>query len=495
MEAEAMLTRILNRFVGGSSRPTQIAWACAAGLLLGAACLLVSPELTLVGLAGLALSFAMLKRPEIGVLAILLCTAGVISEAELPLIPIGVGSLQIPDVFLLSLLGMIGLRWLVEPEFKLVRTPLDLPLLAFWGIAVSVTFIGVFRSTVDTTEALRGIRFITYYLTFFVVTNLAREERQIRLLLWGSLLLGTITAAAMAGQAALGDAMPLMRGRVETLTIQGTSYAGVTRIVVPGLSLVVVGFVVVTVTLVLNKFKAAGALSLLQWALLGLGVVLTFLRSYWAVIAFLFLLLAYLVRGRDRWRMISGGLAAALLGAIVLLTVLTSPDTRPARLVGATFDRLLTLVSADTAQEDSLEWRYMENRYAYRQILAHPLLGLGLRARYRPSDPVLERSLPPDPEWDARRHIHNGHLGMLVTTGLPGYLTLMGFSLVFIVRGFKRWRSVRDPQLRGMVLGYTLAYLGVVIGAIVNATFMQWYWTPVIGTMMAMNEVVYRQAL
>jgi O-antigen ligase len=490
----AMLTKAAKGIWTDSRGLTQAAVAGLVGLVLGAACLLISPQWTLLGIIGLIVVVAMLKRAEIGVLGILVYTASFIQEEQWPLVPIGVGSLHLSDLVLLSLLGIIVLRRLLEPDFKLARTPLDGPLLAFWAIAALATFLGVAHGTVETTNALRGIRFISYYLTFFVVTNLVRQERQIRLLRWGFLLIGTISAAAMAGQAVLGNAIPLLKGvRVETLTVQGASYAGVTRIVIPGLSLIIVGFMVVTVTFALNRFRAGNVLGLLQWGLLTMGLILTFLRSYWAVMGAMLLLFFALTGRSERWRLVIAGIAAGLTGAVIVLAVLTNPESTAARFVSGAFDRLFTLTDAATAQEDSLRWRYMENGYALRQIAAQPVFGLGLRARYRPFDPVWERYASDEDAFDSRRHIHNGHLGMLVTTGLAGYLPLMGLSALFIVRGLQRWRSVLDPQLRGMVLAFTLAYLGVVIAAFANSTFMQWYWTPVIGTMMGMNEVIYRR--
>jgi hypothetical protein len=44
--------------------------------------------------------------------------------------------------------------------------------------------------------------------------------------------------------------------------------------------------------------------------------------------------------------------------------------------------------------------------------------------------------------------------------------------------------------LRGVVLGFTLVYLAILIAATVNSTFVQWRWTPVIGIIMGINEVI-----
>ena len=124
--------------------------------------------------------------------------------------------------------------------------------------------------------------------------------------------------------------------------------------------------------------------------------------------------------------------------------------------------------------------------------MSHPLTGLGLGAKYRPFDSRIDYR---EEEWDARGFIHNGHLAVLLSTGLPGYLCLMWLSLAFLVRGFRYWQRIPSSETRGAVLGFTLAYVGVLIGAIVNSMFTYWTWTPVIGIMMGINEVALRKAV
>jgi hypothetical protein len=46
--------------------------------------------------------------------------------------------------------------------------------------------------------------------------------------------------------------------------------------------------------------------------------------------------------------------------------------------------------------------------------------------------------------------------------------------------------------MRGVVLGFTLVYLAVLLAAVVNSPFMQWFWTPVFGIIMGINEVILK---
>jgi O-antigen ligase len=439
-------------------------------------------------MAAALLIYAMLKRPEIGLLGILIATSSIVFEENLPLLSLGGFSLHIPDLLLLSLLGLIILRRLVEPEFKIVRTPLDLPLLILFAVTLLSTFIAILKSSLEVQTALRATRILSYYLTFFIVTNLVRDRRQINFLLNGLFLLATIVAAAMVGQFLLGNSVHLLPGRVESLGTQGVIYRDITR-VPPGWSIVLVSFVALLCILVLEKLKLRGWMRFLQCGLLGVALWVTFLRSYWAVLIMVFFLLLALFRGVDRQRLIGWGLVVVSSAAIILLLVFSDPDSRAARLAGASFDRLSTMINTETyqGQDSSFNWRLLENGYAYSTIASHPWIGLGMGFTYRPYDPRLD--IPGDP-YDFRKHIHNGHLWILLQSGLLGYLSFMWLSLAFLVRGFRYWRSIVDDRMRGVVLGFTLVYLAVLVAAWVNSTFVQWRWTPVIGIVMGINEVI-----
>lgn len=491
-----MLRQSFRKSFRPNDLPFQIIVGCSFGLLLAIAFLWFSPLLVLAALVAIVFIYATLKRPEIGLLGILIATSSIVFEEQLPLFSAGGISLHIPDLLLLSLLGLIVLRWLVEPEFKIVPTPLDWPLLIFYGVTLFSTFIAIYQSSVEVEAARRAIRVLSYYLTFFVVTNLVRERRQLNFLLNGLFLLATLVAAAMVVQFLLGDSVRLLPGRVETLNTQGTIYEDVARIVPPGFSILLISFVALFCILVLEKSRPLGWLKFLQCGLLGMALLVTFLRSYWAVLIMVFVLLVFLFRGGDRQRLIGWGLVVISSAVVILLLVFSDPDSRVARSVSATIDRGSTLLRSGTfqGQDNSLNWRILENGYALSAIASHPLLGLGMTARYRPWDSRLDVPDPSGSGADFRKHIHNGHLWILLQSGLLGYLSLMWLSLAFLIRGFRYWRSIADDRMRGVVLGFTLVYLAVLVAAVVNSTFMQWRWTPVIGIIMGINEVILRKA-
>jgi O-antigen ligase len=439
--------------------------------------------------------FATLKRPEISLLIILVFTSSILFEDRIPVIPIGFGSLHIPDLLLLWLLGLIVLRWVLDQKFRIERTPLDWPLLIFFSVTLLSTFIAILQSSVEIQDALRRTRILSYYLTFFIVTNLVKERRQLNFLLNGIFFLASIVAAAMVAQFLLGDSVKILPGRVESLITQQTVFEDITRILPPGFSIVMVSFVTILCISVLERFKTLRSLKFLQCCLLGAAILVTFLRSYWAPLIMVIFILAYLFKGFDRRKLIGWGMVVICSATMIWLVASYSQNSRASILLRASIDRLSTLFKSETlqGQDSSVNYRMIESRYAFSSIASHPLIGMGMGFTYRPWDSRIDRPHSNGAGYDFRKHIHNGHLQIMLQSGLLGYSSLTWLSLTFLLRGFKYWRRIASDRMRGVVLGFTLIYLVVLIAALANSTFMQWFWTPVIGIIMGINEVILRK--
>ncbi len=479
--------RRLARFVETHSGLLDLAAACAAGVLLGAGMLALSPLWVLIGLVGGVGVLIALRRPEIALLGILFMTSSIFDQdfTSLP----SIKSLRIVDFVYVALLGLIALRWLAEREFRLIVTPLDAPLLAFWGTAMLSTLFAILRSTVAQWAAFDEMRTISYYLTFFVVTNLVRDRRQTRTLVRGFFLLAAGVAVAMLAQFALGKSAIFLAGRVETLKTQYTVYREITRILPPGQSVLLVAFLALTAIMVLDRPATAHPVRLIAWGLTGAAVLLTFNRSFWFSVALGLGLLAILLTGEDRRQYIRWSLAIGIaLVASAAVMVAVAPETRVSRLITASVYRFVTLADVSAYGEDrSFRDRFPEYEYVIPQVVSQPVLGAGMGANYRPYDSRLD--------WeghDARRYIHNAHLWLLMKSGLVGYGCLVWLLGAFLARAFKHWPRISDPELRGAVLSFAITTVGVLIAAIVNPILMQSFWTPVIGLMMGLSEQAIR---
>lgn len=487
-----MLMSFVRKSLERKSILIQILMAGCLGLILGVAVQRIPLELGLGFLILIILIYAILKRPEIGLLVILIATSSIVYEDQLPQVSFGI-SLHFSDLLLLGLQGILIVRWLVDPGFKFVKTPLDKFIVLFLGITLLSTTIALYQSSVDVVAARRALRIFSYYLTFFIATNLIRERRQIDLLLRGIFLLATIVAVAIVLQFVLGSSLQVLPGRVETLQTQGAMYEDITRVLPPGWSVVLVSFLVLFCALALET-KTAFMFRIPYLSLLGSALVFTFLRSYWAALFIILLMMGFFFNGRERSRLVGAGLLFVLAGLMIFLTASIEPESRPSRLMAASVDRLATLFDSGTfqGQDGSLNWRLIENKYAFQTIGEHPWLGLGLGFTYRPWDYRIDQIDTTGTSYDFRKHIHNGHLWILLQSGVIGYFSFLLLSAAFVLRGLWKWRSIPDIRLQSIALGFSLTYLVVFIAAVANSSFTQWRWTPLLGIMMGVNEVIFR---
>ena len=490
-----MAAKIIRRSLDTNTTPFQVLLGIFAGLILGAALNWFSPIYILGGLVLVFLLYAILKRPEVALLGILVATSSIVYEDQLPRISFGI-SLHISDILLLTLFGIVFIRWLVEPNFRIVRTPMDLPLLIFFGATLLPTAIALYQSTVDAETVRRAFRIFSYYLTFFIITQLVKERRQLDLLIRGIYFLASIVAGAIVLQFLLGSTVQLLPGRVETLATGSTMYAEITRVLPPGWSVVLVSFLVLLCNMIVDRHISLTWVRYGFLGLFGIAMIFTFLRSYWAALCMIFVVMAYLFKGQERTRFIGFGFVTLLIAAAFIVIVSYDPDSRTAKLLDASADRFGSLFASGAFQGDdnSINWRLIENGYAVAAIKANPWIGLGLGFTYRPWDSRIDQVDLTGTNYDFRKHIHNGHFWILLQSGLLGYLSLIWLSVIFVGRGLFYWRQVQDLKLRSIVLGFILTYGVVFVAAVANSSFTQWRWTPLLGIMMGINEVVIRSS-
>jgi O-antigen ligase/polysaccharide polymerase Wzy-like membrane protein len=427
---------------------------------------------------------------ELALLGILVAKASIGFEGRLPVLPLGV-NLELPDALLVGALAYIALRRALTPNARLVRTPVDVPMLAFTGVTLFATLLAVVRSSVSIYDAIDATRTFSYYLTFFVVTNLLTERRQLEFLVKGMFVIATLVACAMVAQYVFGDVVHLLQSSDAADDI---TFGAIVRIDPPGFSLVLVSLLTICCILICEKFKPAVLLQLLQCGVLGMALVLTYFRSYWTAVILVLPLGAYLVRGHDRRRLLGWVSLILVPTTLLLIVVVTVPDWAVSRLLKGSWDRLSTVGSSGTftGSDPNYDYRRIENGYAFAAIREQPLLGRGLGASFRPLDPRLdwrdEKGL-----HDLSNHLHNAHLGVVVQSGLLGYACLVWLSVVVVRRGLSGWRTVPNDRMRAIVLGFTLVYLTLLIAAGANSLFVLSYWTPVIGIIIGVNEAVLRK--
>ena len=469
----------------------QLLIASAAGVLLGVISSYLPPLWVILLVVAFAILLVVIRRPEIAVLGVLIFLTTLLPDRYIPVVNVGPGRLYITEPIIIGLFIYIFVRWLVKHQ-PLVSTPLDIPILCFYGWALITTIVGVFvNKNVSIGLAIPEFRLLSYYLVFFVITNLLTKNEQVKLLLDGLFLLGTIVAIAMIVQFVMGTSFEFISGRVESLYTAGRRYADVTRITdTVGEGLITIAFIVKSVFILTSEWKWKRILHVIQWLLLGIAVGMTYNRTHWAVSFLAILLTLILGSGKDRYRVFKWVIIGSLTIPIILFLVIGNPNSEAAKFINSTIDRFTTILQPESYTSEytsTLQWREFEYKYGLPQVANHPILGLGLGARYRPYVYGIDYEA-----FDGRAYTHSAHLWIAMKTGLVGYLFFIIFSIAFLWRGFKYWRSIVNPDMRSIYLGFTLAYLGVLIGSITHPIAMTLYWTPIIGLMLGINEVILR---
>lgn len=399
-----------------------ISFLFSALILSGLVITLSSFQVILIP-AGVIFLYISVKKPEIGVLVIIATVASIIFESALPLLPVPGGKIHVTDIILLVLLLRIPFKALTDKSFRLLSTPLDMPLLLFIFAALISAAISIFKYGINFNRVIGSpLRTIMYYLLFFVITNLIREKKQLRFLLSGLFVIGLVISLAMIIQAKVGESLHIMPGRVE-------SAGQATRIIPPGEVVIFVTFITAVCAMTIMPRAFFRSIYFYLIPAFGGGLLLTYNRQYWGAIIFSLFIFVFLISKRVKRKFYRW---LAMVGACVVLVILplTTLSTTFRVYSDSMIERFSSLIYINkTMASDSLEWRKIENQHAWRSIVKHPFFGIGLWNYYRPS--VGEY----DTDW-TRIFIHNGYFFMLVDMGLSGFLPFMYFYACFLARGF-----------------------------------------------------------
>jgi len=457
--------------------------AVVAGLLLGLSALELGPGLVLVGLAAIVALVCIAYRPELGFLALVATTGGLVGADKLPFLKVGPISLQISDILLLYLLALTGMKLLGLPFFRAVRTPLDVPFLWFSLAILISTALALHEPSISMNWALRRMRPLAYYLAYFPVTNLIRDKRQLGVIINGLIVLAVLASVAVLAQV-IDPSLGLVRTRTAGLVTAGQDLGDVERTYFQAERLIYLMLIVAASSLVLRGKEFRGAVMFVQVGVLAVGLFLTFQRNYWLTAAAMLALLGVLASGAARFRVLKW----ASVGLIGLATLSSLPLASTQRYLAAAQDRLFRGMRLDVLEADkSAQWRLMEMRYAVQSIEENPLVGIGIGNYYRPAI-ASESSSETD---GLRYYVHNAYLWVLVDMGLVGFVPFLWLFAAAIVRGLKRWRTISDAKLRAFALGGTLGILGQAISNLVAPNFVQSWILVAFPIVLGANELIY----
>jgi O-antigen ligase len=300
-------------------------------------------------------------------------------------------------------------------------------------------------------------------------------------------IIGMVVSAALIAQYIIGSDQSIVSGRVETLNTLRREFSSVTRILVPGSSIVIFGLITFIVIHLLKAVRGKGRIFILPAiVLLAFGLLLTFTRVYWIMVLVAVLLFMVLAHRRS---LIYPRLAMLGLGVgLGIVLILQAKVLDSSVISDAIVQRTRSILSASSRfKEDTLFIRYLESRYAWEKITEHPWLGIGLGNSYRSK--IFNNDNISNVQGVS---VHNGYLATQLKMGLPGTLAYFWLIIVFFKRALKYWYRVKTPLYQAIVLGITLSIIGMFVHSLVASPFMAVYWVATFAVAIGIIEKIYQ---
>jgi O-antigen ligase len=506
-----MQTKLVARFNQIRMRPpvtapgTHRVLATVLGVLgLGvlAAALYLAPQPATLGLVllglGLPITILLWHRPEFGLLVLVFLASSFVPANIVDVrLPIG-GGLDLRDLVLISMFGLVFLRELTHETLKVPWWPVGGVLLLFLIMAVFSAFYALVVEHVELNWALGDLRILSLYITFYITLWSIKRPEQLKTLLVGLFIIANLTTVIIYLQQFLGADNPLLKAMMMGRDWRVYQQAGAVRVVPAGQVLMHFMWLISLGVLVLGRpNRWLKVFYVMQLLFLGGGHLLTYMRAQWVALiiglGLVFIVLVPTYKQRlDK--------AVAIACCIVLLFVgviaggsLSEVSATPF-VAGITqrFGSLLT--PTDTSGTQSLQWRSFEIEQALKAIRKQPLTGVGLGNRYRAlssysseaSGSLTQGSIAVGQVSRFTRYVHNSYISIAVKMGIPGLIVFLWFCAAVLVKGFQMYRDMPDSDYKGMVLGILVGFAGLLVWCYFHAHLIKAESTATIGIMAAL---------
>jgi O-antigen ligase len=467
-----------------------------------AAALYLAPQQATLGLVliGLGVPIALLiwHRPEFGLLALLFLTSSFVQTDILDLrLPIG-GGMDIRDLALIGLFGLVGLRQLTRGTVEVSWWPVGGPLLLFLVMAVFSAFYAIVFAHVESNWALGDLRILSLYTTFFITLWSIKRPEQLKTLLVGLFIIADLTTAVVYSQQFLGAGNPLLFAMQVTRDWRVYQTAGVVRVIPAGHVLMhFMWFVALGLLLFAWSNRRLRVFCVAQLLFIGGGHLLTYTRAQWMAMAVGLGLVFFIFAPRFKQHLVKA-VAIAFCVAILFAGVFSgsslSTVSAPPFVVSIA-ERLGSLLTpSETLDTGSLQWRDFEIDKASLAIGEQPLTGVGLGGRYRNVTAfqgeakgwLTGGSIASGRISRFTRYVHNSYVSIAVKMGIPGLIVMLWFCAAVLIKGFQVYRVMPDSEYKGVVLGVLVGFAGLLLWCYYHAHLIKAESTPTIGVMVAL---------
>jgi len=343
-------------------------------------------------------------------------------------------TLRLDDI----LLTLVCLTWMfrmaLRKEVGIVReTPINQPMMWYWMATLFSTLLAMFSGKVGAYGLFFVIKYLEYFVLFFMIINHLSDEDSIKRFLW--MMLITCVIASLAGIAQIPS------GQRVSAPFEGEL----------GEPNTFGGYLVLMFSVTLGIFLYTAKGRLWYWLLISMGTILVplaFTESRSSYLSFVVAILTFLFFSKKKRFLV----IACMSGMMILPFVL--PQNVINRVM-FTFNQAhqqgqlaVGGVKIDTSTTERLRsWENVMIRY----FPQHPLLGVGVTG-----GPFLDAQYP----------------RVLLETGMIGLFLFLWFLRRIWVLLRQGYVQIEDEVLKGASLGTLCGFTGLLVHAIGANTFI-----------------------
>lgn len=385
--------------------------------------------------------------------------------------PLAFGTVQVWSITTVHLITLFMLTfWLIKMtvlgNFKLAKTPLDLPILLFLGITIITTLTSIYPYV----SKIELYKIINYVLLYYLVVNNIKDKNQIKRIVILVVIVGT--SLAIYGLYNYFNGIEKIYtldkkhylGMLTSTYVNHNHIAGYFELAIP----LAIGLILAKERLLrrgkisrLSSAISGSVLPLAAAVIMIIALIFTYSRGAWIsflgsmiVLGTIIALWLKTLRGWSKPR--KWGIFAVIALIIISATMFMPEDIK---------QRATTLLEFKGGEfEDmSIQGRLIVNRNTLEMIKDYPILGSGpgtfniLYPKYR--DPRLRTFM---------NATHNDYLQYAEEMGLFGIGSFILLLVLFFKKNLNLIKNSQDKYLQGLTIGFLVSISAIAIHGLID---------------------------
>jgi O-antigen ligase len=339
------------------------------------------------------------------------------------------------------LIFVISLGWLARMAFHkdlgiFIKTPLNKAILCYSTICVLATLVGIVFGKVSPLQGtMFVVKYIEYFVIFFMVLNNINSREQIKRYLLAILITAVIVSLYAIVQIPSGDRIS---APFEGKTGEPNTFGGYLILIMSLLSGIFLSY---------RQMKVKTA-SLIALGLVAVPFLFTLSRSSWMAVAGMYITLMIFSNKR------------VLLSVFLIIGVLAAPLIMPDKMAKRYEKTFMSKPTESKEQQVKVGGAYLDlsaslRVNSYMQILKdikkRPLLGYGVTGY---------------------GFIDGQYFRTLIETGIIGFSAFLYLLYKIFTTVLNAYRNTRDELFKGISLGILVGFAGMLAHALTANTFI-----------------------